>query len=123
MDNVETDLGKVGWGNVGWIGLALVKEFYFCEVHPVALLTHKLPKYALAIATDNLYLLYSVCSLHVSAPTGHLQEKHNNIYIFIYKNHHTTAHQLCYNYSPIWCTSLIIYLSTLQSHNGNSLIK
>jgi hypothetical protein len=40
-------------------------------------------KYIPAVATDNLNLFYSVCSLHVSAPTGHHQVKHNIIYIFI----------------------------------------
>jgi hypothetical protein len=52
---------------------------FFCGLHPVALLICILPKYIPAIATDNLYLFYSVCSLHVSAPTGDLQVKHNNI--------------------------------------------
>jgi hypothetical protein len=57
--------------------------FYFCEVHPVALLILILPKYIPANATDNFYLFYSVCSLHVSAPTGHPQVKHNIMYIFM----------------------------------------
>jgi hypothetical protein len=47
--------------------------FYFCGAHPVALLIRILPKYIPAIATNNLYLFYSVCSLHVSAPTALLQ--------------------------------------------------
>jgi hypothetical protein len=42
-----------------------------------------LPKHIPKIATDNLYLFYSVCSLHVSAPTGHPQVKHNIICIFM----------------------------------------
>jgi hypothetical protein len=41
------------------------------------------PKYIPTIATDNLYLFYSVCSLHVSAPTGYPQANHNTIYIFM----------------------------------------
>jgi hypothetical protein len=48
------------------------------------------------------------------------ETQHN---LYIYENHHTTAHLLFYNYSPIWCTFLINYLSTLQSYNDNSLIK
>jgi hypothetical protein len=75
-------------------------------------------KHIPAIATDNLCLFYSVCSLHVSAPTGHQLKHNNNNYIFM-KNQHTTAHPLFYNYSRLWCTSLIIYLSILQSYNGN----
>jgi hypothetical protein len=40
--------------------------------------------YIPTIATDNLGLFYSVCSLHVSAPMGHLQVKHIIIiYIFM----------------------------------------
>jgi hypothetical protein len=40
--------------------------------------------YIPAIASHNLYFLYSVYSLHVSAPTGHPHVKHNNIiYIFM----------------------------------------
>jgi hypothetical protein len=57
--------------------------FYFCGVHPFVLLIGILPKYIPAIATDNLYLFYSVYSLHVSAPMGHPQVKHNIIYIFM----------------------------------------
>jgi hypothetical protein len=51
--------------------------------------------------------------------SGEPQEHH----LYIYENHHTTANPLFYNYSPIWCTSVIIYLSILQSYHGNSLIK
>jgi hypothetical protein len=53
-------------------------------------------------------------------PSSGEPQQHN---LYIYENHHTTAHPLFYNYSPIWCPSLIIYLSTLQLYNGNSLIK
>jgi hypothetical protein len=59
---------------------------HFCGVYPVALLILILPKYVPAIAIDNLHFIsfYFVCSLHVSAPTGHPQVKHNNIiYIFM----------------------------------------
>jgi hypothetical protein len=55
-----------------------------------------LPKYMSAITTDNLYFFYSVCSLHVSAPTGHPQVKQH--YLYIYENHHTTAHPLFHKY-------------------------
>jgi hypothetical protein len=56
-----------------------INLFYFCGVHPVALLTRIPLKYIPSVTTDNFYLFYSVCSLHVSAPSGHLQVKHNII--------------------------------------------
>jgi hypothetical protein len=57
-------------------------------------------------------LFYCVCSLHLSAPTGHPEVKHNIIIYYVYENYHTTAYPLFFlNYSPIWCTSPIIYLS------------
>jgi hypothetical protein len=60
------------------------RGFYFCGVHPFALLIRILPKHIPTIATDNHYLFYSVCSQHVSAPTGHPQVNHKNIiYIFM----------------------------------------
>jgi hypothetical protein len=69
--------------------------------------------YIPTIATDNLYFFYYVCSVHVSAPKGHPQVKHNIIYISMK------------NFIPqhIRYFTIIIYLSILQSYNGNSLIK
>jgi hypothetical protein len=60
-------------------------------------------------------LFCSVCSQHVSAPTGHLQVaifrfKHNIIYIFM-KTIIPQHIRYFYNYSPIWCTSLFINLN------------
>jgi hypothetical protein len=41
-----------------------------------------------AIATENLLmLLFSLCSQHVSAPTGHLQVKYNYITYISWENH------------------------------------
>jgi hypothetical protein len=50
---------------------------YLCRGHPVASHIRILPKYTPVIATDNIYLFYSIRSLHVSAPTGRLQVKDN----------------------------------------------
>jgi hypothetical protein len=47
------------------------------------LLVRILPKYIPAIVTDNIYLFYSVYSVHVSAPSGHPLVEHNIIYIFM----------------------------------------
>jgi hypothetical protein len=63
-----------------------------------------------------LFCLFTTC-FGPYGPSSGVPQHH----LYIYENHHTTAHPLFYNYSPIWCSSLIIYLSTLQSYNGNSL--
>jgi hypothetical protein len=74
-----------------------------------------------AIATDNLCLLFCLFTT-CFGPYGPSSGETQHHPFYIYENH-TTAHPLFDNYSPTLCTSLITYLSTLQSYNGNSIIK
>jgi hypothetical protein len=82
-----------------------------------------LSKYIPTIATDNLYVFFILSVHYMFGPLRAILRETQQHHLYIYENHHTTAHPLFYNYSPTWCTSLIIYLSTLQSYNDNSLIK
>jgi hypothetical protein len=65
---------------------SLNNEFYLCGEHPVALYymytSQIYPQSQLRICCCCCF--YSVCSQHVSAPTGHPQVKYNIIYIYIF---------------------------------------
>jgi hypothetical protein len=90
-------------------------KFYFCGVYPVALLIRILPKYISTITTDNLYLFYSVCSLHVSAPTGHPQMKHNNIICIFMKT--IIPQHICYfTIIHLYGVHLLLSIYLLYNH-------
>jgi hypothetical protein len=63
-------------------------------------------------------LLYSVCSLHVSAPKGHPQAQHDIIYVFMKT---IIPQHICYNYPPIMVYVSYYLFIYLQSCNDNSL--
>jgi hypothetical protein len=62
-------------------------KFYLCGVHPVALFTYNIYPYNIynihVISNRNSFYS-SVTSLHVSAPTGHLQVKSVSTSIFVF---------------------------------------
>jgi hypothetical protein len=90
------------------------KHDWFCDLTRFVLIHPKYsiyPQSQLIIFTSFLFCLFTTCFGPYGPSSGETQQH----YLYIYENHHTTAHPLFYNYS------LIIYLSTLKSYNDNSL--